>query len=137
MHLNREYVRKGSIDAKQLFTKEDITEEVKKASKDIGKRISAMLRVIDSPKRPCFTIGSGCSYPYSCPLIDKCWDFLPLHNVFDLYGKGKRVTELFEKKIFSIKDVPDDVKLTAKQSIQREEILLNTLLEEQRRQQLE
>ncbi|MCK4589530.1 MAG: DUF2779 domain-containing protein [Nanoarchaeota archaeon] len=123
MHLNKEYVRKGEVDAKELFTKTEITDEVKKASKDIDKRISKMLRVIDSPKRPDVKIGSACFSPYECPFVDNCWKDLPLHNVFDLYYGGKRSASLFEKKIYAIKDIPAGFKLTEKQEIQKESIV--------------
>lgn len=118
MHLNKEYVRKGEIDASKLFTTEDITEEVKEASVDIGKRISAMLKAIDSPKRP-----SSCSSPRTCPFPEQCWKGLPEHNVFDLYYGGKTSASLYEKKILAIKDIPSDFKLTSNQEIQKDAVI--------------
>ena len=128
MHINNEYVRKGKIDAEKLFVKTDITDEVKNLFDETEKNIKLMLGVIDSPKRPCFKIGSNCSSPYECPLADKCWSFLPEYNIFELYGKGKTVTELFEKKIYAIKDIPAGFKLNDKQEIQKKEPFCSDLI---------
>ena len=117
MHINNQYVRQGDIDPQQLFTLEDITEEVEKASHGIEVRIKDMLEIINSAK-PEEEIGPHCSDPYACPLIKECWKFLPKNHVFNLYRGKKLGNDLFQSGILAIKDIPEDYKLSVKQRIQ-------------------
>ncbi|PJA69777.1 DUF2779 domain-containing protein, partial [Candidatus Pacearchaeota archaeon CG_4_9_14_3_um_filter_35_19] len=50
LHTNNEYVRKGDLDINELFTKEDITSEVDKATEGIESRIDKLLKIISSDK---------------------------------------------------------------------------------------
>lgn len=118
MHLNKDYVRKGKLDIKKLFVKEDITSEVDKAIENIKKRIDNMFKVISSKKSPEFSIGNHCNNPYECPC--DCWNDLPENHVFCLYRGGKKSIELFENGVYAIKDIPDEFELNDKQGIQRE-----------------
>lgn len=119
MHINKEYVKKGKINPKKLFKIEDITEKANEAMQGIQERIDLMLKVI-SEGRPSAKIGKHCEDPYTCPLQDDCWDFLPEENVFNLYKAGNKAVELFERGILSIKDIPKNYELTDKQELQRE-----------------
>jgi len=118
LHLNNEYIRKGDIDLKQLFVKEDITSDVKEHLEGISDRISSMLKIISS-KEPDIKIGAHCKDPYKCPICG-CWEKLPENNVFCLYRGGKLSCKLFEDGITAIKDIPSEIKLNDKQGIQRE-----------------
>ncbi len=69
---------------------------------------------------PNVTICKSCADPYNCPLEDDCWGFLPPSSVFDLSRGGKKSFELFANGIHSIKDIPEDFKLSDKQGIQHE-----------------
>ena len=60
-----------------------------------------------------------CNSPYECPLKRECWSFLPENNIFDMYGSKKEAFELFEKDIYSFKDIPNDFPLSEKQEIQK------------------
>lgn len=119
LHINTSYIKKGKIDPKKIFTKEEITEEVKEEIKGIDERIKAMQKMLSLNNCPKVIIGKQCSDPYDCPLMDYCWKFLPKNSVFDLYWGGKS-EELLDRGILAIKDIPDDFKLSDKQQIQRE-----------------
>jgi hypothetical protein len=116
--INNQYVRKGSIDLKELFTIQDITKEVTKAQEGIQDRIDEFHRILESPI-PSVSIGKKCSSPYGCNLMDECWGFLPENHIFTLYRGGKTSEDLFGKEIHSISNIPDDIKLTNNQAIQR------------------
>ncbi len=118
MHINNEYVRKGKIEAKKLFVKEDITKDVEKEILLIPERLKNMFKIIDADKNPVTKIGKNCGKPYECPLIDDCWSFLPENSVFDLYNPRGREIELFESGILAIKDIPEQYELHEKQKIQ-------------------
>jgi hypothetical protein len=53
-------------------------------------------------------------------LKEECWSFLPENNIFDMYGSKKDAFELFEKGIYSFKDIPDGFPLSGKQEIQKD-----------------
>lgn len=119
MHINNEYVRKGEINPKKLFVQEDITSEVNELVKDIKQRIDRMFKIIKATKCPNLDIGPHCSNPYECP-IEECWDFLPEDHVGNLYRGGKKSFELIEMGIYSVKEIPDTIKLTSHQRLQRD-----------------
>ncbi|MBD3310330.1 DUF2779 domain-containing protein [Candidatus Woesearchaeota archaeon] len=118
LHINNKYVRKGEIDVKQLFTREDITEEVKEMEEHIEERITYMLDILSQKQCPKQVIGPHCSDPYECPLTE-CFGFLPEHNVLQLYRGKKRCWELIEDGVLEIHNIPEDFKLTGHQDIQR------------------
>lgn len=116
-YINNQYVRNGEIQPEELFTTQDISDEVAMVGKDIRDRINRMLEVINTPACPKVDIGPHCSDPYDCPLPD-CWEGLPEHNVFTLYYGGKKSHELYGTGVLSIADIPASYKLNDKQRIQ-------------------
>jgi hypothetical protein len=117
-YINNKYIRQSEIAPEDLLTCTNITAKVAKTTNGIQKRIDNMLSIISSNKCPDATISKQCNTPDDCPLIE-CWDFLPETNVFDLYRGGKKTFELFEKGIYSLKDIPNDFILNGKHKIQR------------------
>jgi len=116
-YINNQYVRNGEINPEELFTLQDISDEVAAASEGIRNRIAHMLEVIGASMCPEVTIGPHCSDPYDCSLTD-CWEGLPEHNVFTLYYGGKKSHELYRSGVLNITDIPRDYKLNDKQRIQ-------------------
>lgn len=126
MHLNKEYFKKGKLDVNKLFVKEDITQEVDNAIQGIKERINQMFEVIFSkepPKAGLFKTKIVKDGYHDC-FADTCVE-LPENHVFCLYRGGRLSCELFENGIESIKDIPENVKLSEKQKIQREFELKN------------
>ena len=119
MHLNNQYVKQGEIDVKELFKIEDVTDDVKQISPTIEPNVKEMFAIISLPSPPNVELNRNCNSPYACPLTDDCWQ-LPKGNVFELYMDNVKGFELLENGIASLKDIPDDYKLTEKQGIQRE-----------------
>ena len=119
MHVDTSYMRKGRLDPKKLLKLTEITKEVETAQLGLEGRISCMLSIINSKESPSVRLSKGCTSPYECP-VRECWDFLPEHHVFHLYRAGQKSFELYEKEIYAIADIPDDVKLTGHQEIQRQ-----------------
>lgn len=120
LNINNQYIREKEIDPKGLFRQNDITVEVEEFLPAIEDRIGEMLEIAASENPPETPIGRHCSNPYSCPLKEKCWEFLPDNHVFNLWGKKDRAIELYREGIFSIKDIPDIDGLNLKQQIQLE-----------------
>ncbi len=120
LHVDRSYVRQGPIDAGALFKVVDVTKDISAMSQKIGPQLEEMLGVIRCQQEPDVQIGPHCNDPYSCPLQDKCWAFLPEQNVTTLYRGGKKIWRLFEAGIFRLAEIPDDFRLTINQNIQRQ-----------------
>jgi hypothetical protein len=118
IYVNNEYVRDGDIDARGFLSEEDITNQVAEKLGHIKDNIIKIQKVIALEKPPTMSIGPHCSTPYDCPLSEKCWSFLPEHNVTELYYFGQKKYEMLNKDILSIKDLPSGVKLSDKQMIQ-------------------
>lgn len=119
MHVDRDYVRRGAIDPKKFFKLVDVTNEVSGLSHDIESQLDDMFSVIRRNQEPDIKIGPYCSDPYPCPLQDKCWSFLGPGTVFDLYYGGKKCWRLHRDGVVNLKDIPDSVSLTERQTIQR------------------
>ena len=118
-YINNQYTRDGEIDPQELFKIDDITDLVEEASQGIYDRIDTMLENIAREECPESDIGTHCRDPYQCALAE-CWDFLPEHNIFNLYYGGKKCFELYDSGIFTVKEIPDSYKLNGKQCIQRD-----------------
>lgn len=125
MHINNQYVRKGDIDPGQLFTTEDISDQVNRVVGEVPERVGQMLEIIRRRECPVVSIGPQCNSPYPCALTE-CWEDLPEHNVFTLCYGGKKSTQLYGDGILSINDIPLAFKLNDKQRIQRECVINDT-----------
>jgi len=117
-YINNQYTRDGEISPQDLFKIDDITDLVEEVSHGIHDRIDTMFEDIAREKCPDIGIGPHCRDPYECALAE-CWDFLPEHNIFNLYYGGKKCFELYDSGIFTVKEIPDSYKLNGKQSIQK------------------
>ncbi|WP_434581552.1 DUF2779 domain-containing protein [Sulfurimonas sp. NW15] len=118
VHINNQYVREGALDVKELFTIDDITDEVLEKQKDIPSQLLKMEEMLERDM-PDINIGKHCSDPYLCDFSSYCWAHIPKENsVFNLsYAMGKQ-WKLYEEGILSIDDIPDDFHLGTNASLQ-------------------
>ncbi len=120
MHINNQYLRKGKIEAGELFVKEDVTAQAEELLGYTKTKIPELLGIIAQPDEPKIAIGPQCGAPYECPLKEHCWKHVPEHNsVFKLYRGGKLAFELMGKGIKDLCVIPEGTKLNDKQQIQR------------------
>lgn len=124
-YINNQYVRNGEINPAELFTIQDISDEVEAAGEGLRDRIAQMLEVIGAPSCPQMSIGPHCSDPYDCALTE-CWEGLPEHNVFTLYYGGKKCHELYSSGVLDIAGIPAGYKLNDKQRIQHDCVVSGT-----------
>ncbi len=119
MHINNQYIKNEEIEPKGLFVQTGINDKVLEYSEGIQERISDMQKNLNSDE-PKFKIGTYCSDPYDCPLMDECWKDVPPANVFEFYRMfNKKCFELHDRGIVCLNEVPEDIKLNNKQKIQR------------------
>jgi len=119
MHVNTDYVKKGNINPKKLLEKEDITDKVDKAIKDVESNIKKVFEVLRLKKAPDFQLEDISNSFYDNPIIDEFMESLPKGSVFELYRGGKKCVELFGQEICLLSEIPEEYKLTGHQAIQR------------------
>jgi hypothetical protein len=117
--INPEFVKNGPIDPRQFFVLENVTGQVSGLSRSIEPKLDEISGTIRLRQCPEIQIGPHCDDPYTCPLHDHCWGFLPESNVTTLYRGGAKRFKLLAKGVMSLTDIPDDFPLTDNQEIQR------------------
>jgi CRISPR/Cas system-associated exonuclease Cas4 (RecB family) len=118
MHMNPDYVRKGKINVKKLFLKEDITDKVNETIIGIEDRIAEMLKIMNSKTCPVVKIGPQCNKFHGCALKDYCWGKVPLTSVLNLAGSSATAFELYDSGVKNLGDIPENFELNFKQLIQ-------------------
>jgi len=119
MCIDNNYIRKGDIEPNKLLKKIDVTDEIKATySKTIEANVAEMVKAIANDTCAEISIGAHCSDPYSCPLINKCWSFLPERNVFLLYRNKKLPMALIKEDILELAKIPESLALNEKNQIQ-------------------
>ena len=119
MCVDSSYVRHGDIDPCKLLKKIDVTKEVKsKYSKTIEDNIAEMVKAIKAKTYFEPGIGTHCHEPYECPLVEKCWSFLPDRNVFLLYRNNILPIKLIKDGILDLTEIPKETKMSDKNRIQ-------------------
>jgi len=104
-HLNKNYVRKGSLDVKELFESHDVTADVKEKQAGIKKEIAGQQKML-AGKQPTIDIGSHCEKPYDCDFMGHCWKHIPENSVFELAGRGANKFKLYNDGIIKMVDIP-------------------------------
>jgi len=123
MYLDRNYVRRGALEPKRMFVRQDVTEEAAGLSQSVEDQLKDMLKTVGRRVCPEVAIGAHCDNPFPCPLRDHCWGFLPEHSVLDLYRGKKRGFDLLQRGFLKISEIPVGERLTDSQRIQNQTIL--------------
>ena len=119
LHINNEYVRKGEVEPKKLFTKTEVTNEVGDLLRSVPANLRTMQEVIRQKNFPEIEIGPHCSDPYGCPLHELCWKFLPEDSPLTLYYFNKaKAFELIHDGVLDVPKLPPSVSLGDRQQIQ-------------------
>ena len=110
MHINRECVYP---DLCNLFTTKDVTDKVDRLMDDVPNNIETFKAILDGDVEPEVLIGEQCEKPHPCPFKDYCWRDVPkCCSIFTIPRLSwDKKTELVERDILSIHDLPDDFQL--------------------------
>lgn len=116
VHIDKRYVRNGSIEVDKLFVINDLTPTVVEKQ---GVVIAELAQIREMLKNglPSIDIGPHCSTPYDCDFKGHCWAHVPKNSVFSLGGKGVDKFALYRKGIIRLEDVPLDI-LNRRQQIE-------------------
>ena len=118
LHLNRNYIRVGDLNIHELFTWDDITEDVILLQPKIAIQIKANKDCLEEPNIPSIEIGPHCSDPYPCNFMGTCWKHIPDYSVFNLTRARNKSWNLYEQGILNIEDIPDGFRLSGSQQLQ-------------------
>ncbi|MBR2676482.1 MAG: DUF2779 domain-containing protein [Solobacterium sp.] len=106
VHLNREYVRIGELNLKELFTFEDLTEIAVGNHHSVEENIESFRRYMRKRKEPEQNLGAQCFSPYGCGFWPYCSKALPKPNVFDLKRTQLNTkTKLYDQGLVSYEDL--------------------------------
>ena len=85
--LNKEYVRNGALDIKQLFVSKDVSEQVLSEYPLVAKNCEKAKAELAQVKEPGQKLHAGCQKPYECAFKQYCMKPLniPEHSVFNMY----------------------------------------------------
>lgn len=72
IHYNRNYVRQGDLDVRELFTLSAVTDEVKEQQSFISTHIHVLKDLLKARQEPHVAIGPQCDDPYECPFKGYC-----------------------------------------------------------------
>lgn len=125
MHVNADYIKKGPIDPKELFTLNDITDQVIEKQPEVEIELVRLKNILVHQQEPIIEIGKHCNKPFTCDYIHHCWNHIPKNSVFNLsYAKGKD-WKLYNKGILELSSIPEEFELSHRQKLQVEGIKNN------------
>lgn len=127
IHVNNEFVRNGEVDPKELTKTTDITKAVKSKRDFTKNKIEAALMVVNSTTRPSISPAHARlgSFNEWLDIYKSLVDVEP-ESIYDLVSVGAEKTGELEKLgIKKLTDIPEDFKLTSKQSLQVKVTRLN------------
>ena len=123
MHTNKKCVYP---DLSNLFTIEDITDQVDQLMDDVPNNIETFETILAEDAEPDVPIGERCDKSHSCSFKDHCWRDVPKHSIFTIPDlRANRRAELIERGILRIRDFPDDFRLTCPQRAYVDSVLNN------------
>lgn len=117
IRLNKEYVRNGDINLKELFLIENLTGQVNKNLEDIRQKMEGAHELLSNETEPhghcdCILKGRNSHCTTSWYSNSDLPEY-PIHAIARIHKK--KLTELVDSNIFSIHDVPDDFELSDNQ----------------------
>jgi hypothetical protein len=72
VHLNNQYVRRGELDIRQLFTIEPITDTVLGMQEDIPGNLVSLQKMLKAGLIPEILMGPQCNKPFACDFLTFC-----------------------------------------------------------------
>lgn len=118
MHINNAYIKQGDINPNEIFTYADITNQVIEKQVWVEENLDIFKNILSAEDEPVVKIGKHCSTPYECEYKYHCWKDIPEQSVFSLYRPKGLDWELYERGIYKIIDIPENVPLNHIQTLQ-------------------
>ncbi|MFW5884728.1 MAG: DUF2779 domain-containing protein [Patescibacteria group bacterium] len=109
IHINKNYVKYGSIEPEKLLETEDVTEKVLKLEEETRKMIQEAFEVLNKKQEPKIPILRQCCNPYPCDFVDYCLGEVEVDSIYSI-GSAlgvRKLKELLSGEIFKVQDIPD------------------------------
>lgn len=117
IHLDNNYVRKGELDIRQLFTTSSVLNEVLNQQEYVSNKVQELKALLIQSDEPVVDIGPHCFAPYECDFTNHCFAHIPKENsIFDL-GRGPW-WKLYADGYKHLDEIPDEYELSAKVAMQ-------------------
>lgn len=108
VYVNNRYTRYGDLDIRQLFTINEVTEQIRELQPLVIDEIDSQRRMLASDMPP-IDIGKQCDEPYSCDFKGHCWQHIPEDSVFNLRDRGVNKFSLYNQGIIRQSDIPLEI----------------------------
>ncbi len=72
VHVNNQYVRRGELDIKQLFTIENMTDRILPMQEAIPGRLYSLMDMLQTGMMPEISMGPQCGNPFPCDFLEFC-----------------------------------------------------------------
>ena len=90
VHLNNQYIRRGELDIKDLFSIELLTDDILPMQEEIPLKLKALKSMLSKGVEPRVEIGPHCGDPFGCDFMGHCWKDVPEYSVFNVSRIGGR-----------------------------------------------
>lgn len=111
-HINNQYVRKGNIEPKKLFTLASVKDDLLELQDEVKRKIERAKQALAQKAIPEIKIGEHCFSPYPCDFMGTCWKHVPVNSVFEIAGMTRSEQfALFNSGVVRMDEVPDDHKM--------------------------
>ncbi|GAH48601.1 unnamed protein product, partial [marine sediment metagenome] len=113
MHLNRACTYPN---LQNLFVLDDVTDKVTKILPSVPDQVTELNRIIAEKETPDIPIGKHCDSPYTCQFKEYCWQNVTEPSIFSIPRiSAKKIDMLILQDITSIRDIPENFKLSENQ----------------------
>jgi len=123
MHLNGNYVRKGAIEPKNIFTQTEISPRIREEVRRVPNRVQEMINIISQRTCPEINRSDLCCFPQNEAFEkthskDRFFLAHPNVDVLNLYGKKRVAIDAFRRGTYRLKDMNPEL-LDEKQIVQQ------------------
>ena len=106
VHINKDYIRQGDLNLKELFTIENVTDKVVLKQDEVENKIDEINKYMSQAEEPHKEIGLHCVSPYPCPFFKYCTKHLPEKNIFTIHGmNNKQKFKLYQEGLYTYEDL--------------------------------
>ena len=122
IHLNKEFIRKGDIEPKELLNVEDVTEQIKELYSEVSMEIEQATHCIN--QKTIDTTQCSCRLNTRSNHCDSFSFFnteIPEFSIYEIGNiRANKIQDLYNDGVLSIGEIPSNFKLNAKQELQIE-----------------
>ncbi len=106
VYINKNYVRRGELQLKELFIIEDVTKSVFDRQTQVKENLLKIKQYMSISKEPESVLDNHCVQPYPCPFFEYCTRNLPEKNIFKIRGmRNSTKFKFYQQGIYAYEDL--------------------------------